>query len=94
MRCYTTQHPFYGGIDLHARAMSVCILTPSGEMLVHRHLKTPPETFLNVMAPDREGLVVAVECLFTWDLAGRPLDSRRQPFCPRPCPGHEGDPWG
>jgi hypothetical protein len=25
MRFYTTQHPFYCGIDLHARAMYVCI---------------------------------------------------------------------
>jgi transposase len=35
-------------------------------MLVHRHMKTSPETFLHVIAPYREGLVVAVECLFTW----------------------------
>ena len=27
MRFYNTQHPFYCGIDLHARAMDVCILT-------------------------------------------------------------------
>jgi transposase len=33
---------------------------------VHRNLKTTPETFLNVIAPYREGLVVAVECMFTW----------------------------
>src|SRR5262249_40797138 len=26
MRFYTTQHPFYCGIDLHARTMRVCIL--------------------------------------------------------------------
>jgi transposase len=29
-------------------------------------MKTSPETFLKVMAPYREGLVVAVECMFTW----------------------------
>ena len=29
-------------------------------------MQTTPETFLNVIAPDRDGLVVAVECLFTW----------------------------
>ena len=28
MRFYTTQHPFYCGIDLHARTMYVCILAP------------------------------------------------------------------
>jgi transposase len=66
MRCYNTQHQFYCGIDLHARAMYVCILHQSGESLVHRNMKTTPETFLNVIAPYREGLVVAVECMFTW----------------------------
>jgi transposase len=66
MRFDNTQHQFYRGIDLHARAMYVCILNQSGEILVHRNLKTTPETFLNVIAPYREGLVVAVECMFTW----------------------------
>jgi hypothetical protein len=45
--------------------MDVCILNQSGEILVHRHMKTRLETFLNVMAPSREGLVVAVACMFT-----------------------------
>jgi transposase len=66
MRFYNTQHQFYCGIDLHARAMYVCILNQSGEILVHRNMQTNPETFLNVIAPYREGLVVAVECMFTW----------------------------
>ena len=30
MRFYTTPHPFYGGIDLHARTMDVCILNQAG----------------------------------------------------------------
>jgi transposase len=66
MRFYTTQHQFYCGIDLHARAMYVCILNQSGEILVHRNMKTSPETFLKVIAPYRAGLVVAAECMFTW----------------------------
>jgi transposase len=66
MRFYTTQHPFYGGIDLHARTMYVCILDQHSEILVHRNMQTSPEAFLNVMAPYRPGIVVAVECLFTW----------------------------
>lgn len=66
MRVYTKQHQFYCGSDLHARAMYVCILNQSGEILVHRNMKTSPETFLKVIAPYREGLVVAVECMFTW----------------------------
>ena len=30
MRCYTKQHQFYCGIDLHARSMYVCILDQAG----------------------------------------------------------------
>jgi transposase len=66
MRFYTTQHQFYCGIDLHARTMYVCILNQSGEVLVHRNMKTSPDTFLKVIAPYRQGMVVAVECMFTW----------------------------
>ena len=66
MRFYTNQHQFYCGIDLHARSMYVCILSQDGEMLVHRHMKAAPEPFLKAIAPYRDGLVVAVECIFTW----------------------------
>lgn len=66
MRFYTNQHPFYCGIDLHARTMYVCILDQSGEVLVHRNMQTTPEAFLKALAPYRQGIVVAVECLFTW----------------------------
>jgi transposase len=66
MRFYTQQHPFYCGIDLHARTMYVCILDQSGEILVHRNMKTTPEAFLQAIAPYRQGIVVAAECMFTW----------------------------
>ncbi len=66
MRFYTTQHHFYCGIDLHARSMYVCVLSHDGEIVLHRHMKAAPEVFLKAVAPSREGLVVAVECLFTW----------------------------
>jgi transposase len=46
--------------------MSVCILDPSGEVLVHRHMQTTPEAFLKALAPYRQGMVVAVEWMFTW----------------------------
>jgi transposase len=66
MRFYTTQHPFYCGIDLHARSMYVCIVNDAGAILVHRNLKAAPEPFLKAVAPYGDGLVVAVACLFTW----------------------------
>jgi transposase len=66
MNFYTQQHKHYCGIDLHARAMYVCILDQHGTKLVHRNLPTTPEAFLRLIAPYREDLVVGVECMFTW----------------------------
>jgi transposase len=66
MRFYTQQHQFYCGIDLHARSMYVCIVNPEGERMLHRNMKASPDTFLKAIAPYREGLVVAVACIFTW----------------------------
>jgi hypothetical protein len=45
---------------------SVCILNQAGETLLHRNLKTNPDTFLKAIAPYRDGIVVAVACPFTW----------------------------
>src|SRR5262245_60439293 len=66
MRFYTKQHPFYCGIDLHARTMSVCILRQDGAIVLHRNMPAGPEPFLKAIAPYREDLVVCVECIFTW----------------------------
>jgi transposase len=66
MRFYTNQHQFYCGIDLHARSMYVCILSQEGDILLHRNMQAAPEPFLKAVAPYRDGLVVAVECIFTW----------------------------
>ncbi len=66
MRFYTAQHQYYCGIDLHARRMYICVLDAEGKVRVHRNGPATPEHFLNVMAPYRDDLVVAVECIFTW----------------------------
>jgi transposase len=66
MRFYNGQHRHWCGIDLHARTMYVCILDAEGQVLVHKNLRANPAAFLEVIAPYREGLVVAVECIFTW----------------------------
>lgn len=66
MRFYTQSHKFYCGIDLHARSLYLCILDQAGNILIHRDLPTDPQKFLTVIAPYREDVVVAVECLFTW----------------------------
>ncbi len=66
MRFYNRQHQYYCGIDLHVKTMYVCILDGAGQVLVHRNVPSTPAAFLEVVGPYREGLVVAVECMFTW----------------------------
>ena len=63
---YPTQHPLYGGIDLHARTMYVCILGQDGEVVLHRNMPARPDALLKAMAPSRDHMVIAVACLLTW----------------------------
>jgi hypothetical protein len=69
MRFYTKQHPYYCGIDLHTRTMYVCILDQAGETLLHRNMQATPEALLKAIAPYRDQIVIAAECMLTWDLA-------------------------
>jgi transposase len=68
MRFSTHQHQFYGGLDLHAHSLDVCVLGHDGNILLHRNMQAAPDPFLKAVAPDRDGLVVvvAVEGPFTW----------------------------
>jgi transposase len=66
MRFYNRQHRHYCGIDLHVTAMYVCILDATGQVRLHRNVKSTPAAFLETIAPYREDLVVAAECMFTW----------------------------
>ena len=60
MRFYTPPHPFYCGIDLHARTLSLGILHQAGASLVHRNMPAGPEPLRKAVAPYREDLVVCV----------------------------------
>ena len=66
MRFYTNEHHYSCGVDLHARSMYVCILDQKGTIVLHRNMPAGPEPFLKAIAPFRDDLVVAVECIFTW----------------------------
>src|SRR5262245_42697176 len=66
MRFYNQQHRFYCGVDLHARTMYLCILDPAGLVVFDQNLPAQPQAFLQAIAPFRDDLVVAVECLFCW----------------------------
>ena len=46
MRFYNHQHQYYCGIDRHVKTMYVCILDATGQVLVHRNVKSTPEALL------------------------------------------------
>jgi transposase len=66
MRFYTKQHQFYCGIDLHASAMYCCILNSTGEVVLHKNIPTKPKSFLKLIKPYRDNLVIGCECMFSW----------------------------
>ena len=66
MQFYTNLHPFYCGIDLHARMLYVCILDERGEILVHKKIKDSPEQLLHLLAPYIGNIVVGAECMHCW----------------------------
>jgi transposase len=44
----------------------LCILDRDGQILLHKNMKSRPDTFLAAVEPFRDDLVVGVECIFTW----------------------------
>src|SRR5262245_53482763 len=66
MRFYNQPHRFYCGVDLHARTMSLQILDAQGETVFAQTLPANPAAFLKAIAPFRDGLAVACECMFAW----------------------------
>lgn len=68
MRFYRVQpqQQYFCGIDLHTQKMYLCVLDQNGTIVLHKNIRTRPEAFLKAVAPFREGLVVASECIFCW----------------------------
>jgi transposase len=66
MNFYKGPHKYYCGVDLHSRTMYICIVGQDGTVLLHRSLPCDPVRFLLAIAPFREDLVVAVECVYSW----------------------------
>src|SRR6516165_10143561 len=85
---------FYAGVDLHARALFVVILDHDGQIRFAKNLPANPDAFLRAVAPFRDGLLVACECMHCcWaTLARRHLPRREDPLRPRPRLGHESRP--
>ena len=68
MRFYKPQvhYQCFCGIDLHTRTMHVCILDGAGQVQLHKNIQSQPDAFLKAVAPFRDELVVACECVFCW----------------------------
>jgi transposase len=66
MRFYNQAHRFYCRIDLHARSMYLCVLDQAGTIRLHQNFAADPKVFLQAIAPYRDDLVVAAECMFAW----------------------------
>jgi transposase len=46
--------------------MYMCILNQEGAVLLHRNMKAEPEALLDAIAPFRQDMAIAIECIFTW----------------------------
>jgi len=46
--------------------MYLCILNQAGAIVLHRNMNADPDSFLTAIAPYRDQIAVAVECIFTW----------------------------
>ena len=57
---------FYAGVDLHARALFLVVLDGDGQVRFARNLPANPDAFLRAVAPFRDGLLVACECMHCW----------------------------
>ena len=66
MNFYNNMHPYYCGIDLHARILYVCILDQDGEIYVHKEIKSSPEALQALLEPYIGNIVVGVECMHCW----------------------------
>ncbi len=66
MRFYTHSHPYYCGIDLHARMLYVCILDDKGETVTYKKINADPDELMKLVKPYIGNIVIGVECMHCW----------------------------
>lgn len=66
MRFYNNTHPYYCGIDLHARLLYVCIIDQAGKVLVHQEIPDDATRLKQLLDPYIGNIVVGVECMHCW----------------------------
>lgn len=79
-RFYKTTHPYYCGVDLHARSLYVHVCDPAGTPQLEREIPASPAAFLDAVKPFRDGLVVGAECMFAWYWLADLCERERIPF--------------
>jgi transposase len=82
MRCFTPPAGtrFYAGVDLHARAVFLVVLDHEGRVVFARNLPAAPAPFLRAVAPFRDGLLVACECMHCWYWLADACRDQKIPF--------------
>ncbi len=66
MNLYNNMHPYYCGIDLHARLLYVCIIDQEGQVVVHKEISANPNKLKQLLEPYIGNIVVGVECMHCW----------------------------
>jgi len=66
MNFYNNTHPYYCGIDLHARSLYVCILDGNGNVCIHKEVSADPDKLEALLHPYIGNIVVGVECMHCW----------------------------
>jgi transposase len=66
MNFYNNMHPYYCGIDLHARILYVCIIDQEGNICVHKEISANPKYLYQILEPYIGNIVVGVECMHCW----------------------------
>lgn len=66
MRFYEKTHPYYCGIDLHARLLYVCIIDQLGKIMIHKGISADPSKLHQLLSPYIGNIIVGVECMHCW----------------------------
>ncbi|GMQ87420.1 MAG: hypothetical protein BMS9Abin08_0623 [Gammaproteobacteria bacterium] len=66
MNFYNNTHPYYCGIDLHAKTLYVCIINQEGNTCLHKEIAASPKKLQALLEPYIGNVVVGVECMHCW----------------------------
>ena len=80
MRFYDRQHRFYCGVDLHARTLALCVLDAQGQVVARLTVAASPQAVLDALAPYRQDVALACECMFAWYWLADLCQEQKIPF--------------